>query len=74
MKKTIILATNNEHKLMEVRQILPDDFNILSLKDAGDMESTVTSASGILRAYSSALASKGLISPSQNLTHTQIFI
>ena len=35
MKKTIILATNNEHKLMEVRQILPDDFNILSLKDAG---------------------------------------
>ena len=35
MKKTLILATNNEHKLMEVRQILPSDFEILSLKDAG---------------------------------------
>jgi XTP/dITP diphosphohydrolase len=35
MKKTLILATNNEHKLMEVRQILPADITILSLKDAG---------------------------------------
>ena len=35
MKKTLILATNNEHKLMEVRQILPSDFEIISLKDAG---------------------------------------
>ena len=35
MKKTLILATNNEHKLMEVRQILPSNFEVLSLKDAG---------------------------------------
>lgn len=35
MKKTLILATNNEHKLMEVRQILPSNFEILSLKEAG---------------------------------------
>ena len=35
MEKIIVLATNNAHKLMEVRQILPPDFKILSLKEAG---------------------------------------
>lgn len=35
MEKIIVLATNNEHKLMEVRQILPPSIKILSLKDAG---------------------------------------
>ena len=35
MEKIIILATNNEHKLQEVRQILPSCYKILSLKEAG---------------------------------------
>ena len=35
MEKIIILATNNEHKLQEVRQILPSNIKILSLKEAG---------------------------------------
>lgn len=35
MELTIVLATNNEHKLMEVRQILPPNIKVLSLKEAG---------------------------------------
>ncbi len=31
--KNIVFATNNAHKLEEVRQILGDSFNVLSLKD-----------------------------------------
>ena len=31
----ICFATNNQHKLIEVRNLLSDDFNILSLKDIG---------------------------------------
>lgn len=33
--KTIIFATNNAHKVEEVRAILPQQFQILSLHDAG---------------------------------------
>lgn len=32
-KKEIVFATNNLHKLEEIRQIIGDKFNILSLKD-----------------------------------------
>jgi non-canonical purine NTP pyrophosphatase (RdgB/HAM1 family) len=35
MELILVFATNNEHKLNEVRQILPSNFKILSLKDAG---------------------------------------
>jgi XTP/dITP diphosphohydrolase len=31
----IVFATNNAHKLQEVRQILGDTFEVLSLKDIG---------------------------------------
>ena len=31
----IVFATNNKHKLAEVRQILGDDFEVLSLEDIG---------------------------------------
>lgn len=33
--KQIVFATNNEHKLREVRKILGNDFQVLSLKDIG---------------------------------------
>ena len=33
--KQIVFATNNEHKLNEVRAILGDQFEVLSLKDIG---------------------------------------
>jgi XTP/dITP diphosphohydrolase len=33
--KTIIFATNNPNKVLEVRSILKDDFKILSLEEAG---------------------------------------
>lgn len=32
-KKTLVFATNNKHKLCELRQIIGDSFNILSLSD-----------------------------------------
>jgi len=32
---TLIFATNNRHKVEEVRAVLADGFNIISLKDAG---------------------------------------
>lgn len=35
MSLTIVFATNNAHKLKEVRQMLPKDIQILSLKDIG---------------------------------------
>lgn len=31
----LILATNNSHKLSEIKDILGEDFDILSLKDVG---------------------------------------
>ena len=31
----IVFATNNEHKLKEIREILGDKFEIVSLKDIG---------------------------------------
>jgi len=33
--KELLFVTNNNHKLKEIRQILKDKFNILSLKDIG---------------------------------------
>lgn len=35
MKKKLVFATNNTHKLEEVREVVKDDFEILSLKDIG---------------------------------------
>ena len=35
MKQTLIMATNNAHKLGEVRQILGDDFTVKGLTDIG---------------------------------------
>ncbi|MDR1678289.1 MAG: non-canonical purine NTP diphosphatase [Prevotellaceae bacterium] len=35
MKKEIVFATNNEHKLQEVARILGDEFRVLSLADIG---------------------------------------
>ena len=35
MMKRIVFATNNQHKLDEIRQILGNDFHILSLADIG---------------------------------------
>lgn len=32
---TIIFATNNEHKVQEIRSALPEGFSIISLKEAG---------------------------------------
>lgn len=34
MEITLVLATNNEHKLQEVRKILPSNIKLLSLKEA----------------------------------------
>ena len=31
----IVFATNNQHKLQEIREILGDQFEILSLADIG---------------------------------------
>jgi len=33
MEKSLVFATNNEHKLAEVRAIISDSFQVLSLKD-----------------------------------------
>ncbi len=33
--KDIVFATNNEHKLSELRQIMADKYNVLSLADIG---------------------------------------
>ena len=35
MKSTLIFATNNQHKVEEIRSILRDEFTIISLKEAG---------------------------------------
>ena len=35
-KKEIVFATNNLHKLEEIRQIIGNKFNILSLEDIND--------------------------------------
>lgn len=35
MSITIIFATNNLHKIEEVKKIVPPDFNIITLKEAG---------------------------------------
>ena len=38
MKKQLVFATNNQHKLEEVRDILGKDFDLLSLKDINCQE------------------------------------
>jgi len=35
MKRKLVFATNNAHKLEEVREVVKDNFEILSLKDIG---------------------------------------
>jgi XTP/dITP diphosphohydrolase len=37
-KIQLVLATNNQHKVREIRNILPECFELLSLKDAGVVE------------------------------------
>ncbi len=44
-KREIVFATNNLHKLEEIRQIIGDRFNILSLKDIGCNEDIPETAS-----------------------------
>lgn len=38
MKNTLVFATNNKHKLMEIRKIIPPGFEILSLEDIACFE------------------------------------
>lgn len=38
MKYELIMATNNEHKLREIRQILGDSYEVKGLKDIGCYE------------------------------------
>jgi XTP/dITP diphosphohydrolase len=38
IKLSLVFASNNEHKLKEVREIIDDSFQILSLKDIGCFE------------------------------------
>lgn len=48
-KKEIVFATNNLHKLEEIRDIIGDKFNILSLKEIGcneDIPETATTLEG----------------------------
>lgn len=48
-KKEIVFATNNLHKLEEIRQIIGDKFNVLSLKDINcneDIPETATTLEG----------------------------
>lgn len=35
MKTTLIFATNNQHKIDEIKKVVGEQFNILTLKDAG---------------------------------------
>jgi len=35
MKTTLIFATNNQHKVDEIRSVIGDQFNIITLKEAG---------------------------------------
>lgn len=35
LKHTIIFASNNQHKVDEIKKIVPDGFEVLALKDAG---------------------------------------
>ena len=48
-KKEIVFATNNLHKLEEIKEIIGDKFNILSLKEIGcneDIPETATTLEG----------------------------
>lgn len=47
MIKYIVFATNNEHKLKELREIVGDSFNILSLKDINCNEDIAETADTI---------------------------
>jgi len=38
MMRKLVFATNNDHKLRELRQILPSEFELLSLNDIGCFE------------------------------------
>ena len=43
MTRTLVFATNNPHKLREIREIMPDHITILSLADIhceGDIPET----------------------------------
>ncbi|MBL7924342.1 MAG: RdgB/HAM1 family non-canonical purine NTP pyrophosphatase [Bacteroidia bacterium] len=45
----LVLATNNQHKVKEIRKILPESYDLLTLKDAGlslDLPETTGSISG----------------------------
>ena len=42
--KDIVFATNNAHKLRELREIAGDKFNILSLKDINCVEDILETA------------------------------
>ncbi|MDT8392506.1 MAG: non-canonical purine NTP diphosphatase [Bacteroidales bacterium] len=44
MNKKLVFATNNEHKLAEIRAVVPKGFIILGLKDIGCTEDIIESA------------------------------
>ena len=49
MIQKLVFATNNEHKLSEIRDIVPENFKILGLKDIGcttDIEETAETLKG----------------------------
>ena len=49
MKPKILFGTNNQNKLQEIRQILDEKYEVLSLKDLGkqmDVEETETTLEG----------------------------
>ena len=49
MTQKLVFATNNDHKLTEIRQIMPEGYEILGLKDIGcntDIEETATTLEG----------------------------
>lgn len=47
MKKELVFATNNPHKLKEIREIIGDHFRVLSLADIGCSEEITEDASTI---------------------------
>jgi len=49
MKRKLVFATNNNHKLNEISKIMPDSYKVLGMKDIGcnaDIDETATTLEG----------------------------